>query len=488
MASKLWSGRFSKDLGDSALSYSSSVDVDRVLFFEDVWVSQAHAIMLARRGIISKADARKILFGLKSIEKDFGKGKFKLKASLEDVHLNIEKELARRIGKVVAGKLHTARSRNDQVAAGFRMHLRGKVLEIQSSLVSLEQTLAKQGRKHSKTIMPGYTHLQRAQPITLGFWMVSQASIFLRDLERLGHAYTRINQNPLGSCALSGTSFPVDRKLTTRLLAFDSVVENAMDASSSRDFVLELLSNLSILSSNLSRVCEDMILWSGSEFGFLALDDSLATGSSIMPQKKNPDLLELMRARTGRVFGNLTQALVVVKGVPSGYSRDLQEDKVLLSDSIDVVNSSIKILNEILKTSKWNKKEMRSAASGGFLLATELADYLTREKKLPFREAHYVVGTVVGALEKRKKDLGDVKEVHEILKKQKIRLTEKELKGILNVESAVTSHSSLGGTAPTAVLKNIKNISAEIRNHTRRANSRMRKIEAARRSIGAKLL
>ncbi|MFH1722061.1 MAG: argininosuccinate lyase [Candidatus Altiarchaeota archaeon] len=485
MAKKLWAGRFTKELSEKALAYSSSVAIDSHLFFQDVWLSQAHATMLARQGVIPKGDAKKIIKGLAAIKKDYERGSYKLKTRLEDVHLNIETELGRRIGKDAAGKLHTARSRNDQVVTGVRMHLRERVLEIQESLIAAEKTILSQAKRHANTITPGYTHLQRAQPITLGFWFTGLASTLIRDIERLADCFGRMNRNTLGSCALSGTSFPIDRILTTQLLGFDGIIENSLDASSSRDFILELLSCLAILSSNISRICEDLVLWSGSEFGFVELDDSLSTGSSIMPQKKNPDLLELMRGRTGAVYGNLIQALTVVKGLPSGYSRDLQEDKTLLFESLFIIQSSIVILDEILKTAKWDKLKMRKAAEGeGFLLATELADLLTQTKKMPFRKAHTVVGTLVAALQKKKKNLSDSGEVANLLRKQNISVSQTELEKILTVDGAVASHKSQGGTAPKAVEKNIKNLTKQIKIQTKQIATRKRKIEKAKKKIG----
>ncbi len=488
MAKKLWAGRFSRDLDDEALAYTSSVDTDAALFHADVWLSAAHIAMLARKGIITKKNARAITRALADIQKDYEKGRFRLSAGLEDVHLNIEAALESRLGADVAGVLHTARSRNDQVATDLRIVLREHVLDLQDEASALAKELLGLAHRHRDTLMPGYTHLQQAQPITLGFYFCAHASALMRDLGRLGDAYARINHCPLGACALAGTSHPVDRRLIARLLGFDDVFENALDATGSRDIVCESLAALAIHAVCLSRMAEDLVLWSTAEFGFVEFDDALTTGSSIMPQKKNPDLLELMRGRTGRATGALVQVLIVLKGLPTGYSRDLQEDKVLLFSSYKDVTASVRLMGAMLKTARWRKGALARAAQGdGFATATELADALVRDKGIPFRTAHEIVGSLVGHLAKKETDLTDVDEAASFLARHDVAFDAAELSRILDARAAIEAKTSLGGTSPTSVAQTVHHLKKELGGYNRIASARRRKIANARKKTALAL-
>jgi argininosuccinate lyase len=386
-------GRFNKPAAKLAQRYSESVSFDWRLFRYDIAGSIAHAAALAAAGIVSAAEQKKIETGLRGIEKEIERGKFSWDPALEDVHMNIEAALTKGIG-AAAAKLHTARSRNDQVALDLRLYVKSEGAILQSRLCALQLALLALAEKHADAVMPGYTHLQRAQPISLGHYWLGQIEAFQRDAERLRDCLQRADVLPLGAGALAGSTIVLDRQLIARRLGFGSVSENSLDAVSDRDFVCEFLFCLAMIGVHLSRLSEDLILWSTAEFGFIEISDAFSTGSSLMPQKKNPDMAELTRGKTGRLFGNLFSMLTVLKALPSSYNRDLQEDKEALFDSVDTVNNALEIFAGMLPELKINRTRMRAAASDPSLLATDLAEYLVK-KGMPFRQAHETVGKLV---------------------------------------------------------------------------------------------
>lgn len=389
----MWEGRFSKNLDKRTNDFNSSIKFDYKLYKEDIAGSIAHAKMLAKQNIIQKEDEDKIIFGLNSILKDIESGNLEFDPNAEDIHMFIESELTKRIGNS-GKKLHTARSRNDQVALDVRMYLKKQNLEIIKNLKKLITTLIFKAKENTETIMPGYTHMQRAQPITFAHHLMAYAEMFKRDIERLNETYTRTDICPIGSCALAGTTYNLDREFEAKELGFYKVSANSLDGVSDRDFVIELLSDISIIMMHLSRISEEIILWSSWEFKFIELDDSFSTGSSIMPQKKNPDITELIRGKTGRVYGNLMGMLTVMKGTPLAYNKDMQEDKELIFDAIDTVNLSLSTINPLIDTMLVLKENMKAGAEKGFINATDCADYLV-EKGIPFRDAYKIVGNIV---------------------------------------------------------------------------------------------
>ncbi|NLK72781.1 MAG: argininosuccinate lyase [Clostridiales bacterium] len=390
---KLWAGRFSKSTASSVDEFNASIEFDKKLYKQDILGSIAHAKMLSKQGIIPSSDASVIIDGLHQILEDIEAGKIEFKTELEDIHMNIEKLLTDRIGDV-GKKLHTARSRNDQVAVDIRLYVKDAITDIQSLLMELLQALVSIAEKNTDTILPGYTHLQRAQPVTLAYHMLAYFQMFSRDHDRLSDSLKRTDSLPLGSGALAGTTYETDRDFLAKELNFSKVCPNAMDAVSDRDFAIEFISSASILMMHLSRFCEELILWSSSEFNFIEMDDAYSTGSSIMPQKKNPDIAELIRGKTGRVYGNLINILTIMKSLPLAYNKDMQEDKPPLFDTVETLKSSLPIFVAMIQTMKINKEKMYSAAKSGFLNATDAADYLV-SKGIPFRECHEIIGRLV---------------------------------------------------------------------------------------------
>ncbi|VAX32847.1 Argininosuccinate lyase [hydrothermal vent metagenome] len=447
---KLWAGRFKEKTAGSVEAFTESISFDWRLWPYDIQGSIAHARMLVRQGIISGDDADRIITGLQEIASEIEAGKFRFRQDLEDIHMNIEAALIKKIGPS-GGKLHTARSRNDQVALDLRLYLRAEVEGFIKTIKKLQRVLLSLAQRHADTIMPGYTHLQRAQPVTLGHHLLAYVEMFQRDRERLQDALKRINTLPLGACALAGTTLPIDRAYVARLLKFKRIADNSMDAVSDRDFALEFLSIGAILMLHLSRMAEELVLWSTEEFSFIELPDAFTTGSSIMPQKKNPDVAELIRGKVGRVYGALIGLLTTMKALPLAYNRDMQEDKLPVFDTVDTLNSVIDILTEMLPKIKFDKKRMHETAAGGYSLATDLAEYLVG-KGLPFRDAHEVTGRIVGYAIERGSELHD--------------LTLDEFKGfspligadifeLLTIENAVKRRKSRGGTSPDEVRRQI---------------------------------
>ncbi|NLA86489.1 MAG: argininosuccinate lyase [Clostridiales bacterium] len=390
---KLWSGRFSSDTDALTDELNASITFDKRLYKEDIAGSIAHANMLGDRGIIEKAEADKIIAALKDILRDIEAGKFEFKLSDEDIHMSIETELTKRIGD--SGKrLHTARSRNDQVALDFRMYLKNEIGEIREEVLNLIAVLLDTAQKNTGTIMPAYTHLQRAQPTTFAHYMMAYANMLKRDVTRLEDCLERMDESPLGSGALTGTTYPIDRQSVADALGFARITENSLDGVSDRDYALELLSDLSILMMHLSRFAEEIIFWCSWEFRFIELSDAYSTGSSIMPQKKNPDIAELVRGKTGRVYGSLMGLLTVMKALPLAYNKDMQEDKEQVFDAVDTVKKVLPVFTAMLATMTVKPENMRKAASEGFINATDCADYLVR-KGLPFRDAYTIIGKLV---------------------------------------------------------------------------------------------
>ncbi|MHB8573963.1 MAG: argininosuccinate lyase [Dehalococcoidia bacterium] len=405
-ADKRWGGRFEKRTNPLAELYSSSIEQDEMLLKHDIAGSIAHAHMLGQQEIISHSDAQAIIAGLTQIELDYGDGKFELREDLEDVHMNVEAELERRIGKA-AGRLHTARSRNDQVATDFRLAVIEYAESIEVLLLALQQTLVDLAEQHIDTVMPGYTHMQLAQPVLLAHHLLAYREMFRRDTMRFGAVIEGADSLPLGSGALAGLPYPIDREQTAESLGFSTISANSMDAVSDRDFVIEFHAAAAICMMHVSRLAEELILWSTREFGFITFDDAFATGSSIMPQKKNPDIAELARGKTGAVYGNLINALTMMKGLPLTYNRDLQEDKAPVFSSVYTLSSTLGVFIEMLPTVTWHVDRLREAAGAGYSLATDIADYLVR-KELPFREAHAVVGRLVRYAESQRKEFSEL--------------------------------------------------------------------------------
>lgn len=390
---KLWGGRFEGSTADSVVGFTASIDVDRRLYRHDIAGSIAHARMLARQGIIKASEARRIVAGLRAIEKEIDAGSFPFSVADEDIHMNIERQLIRKIGSA-GEKLHTARSRNDQVSLDMRLYLRDQLATIISELEGLQKALGRCARRHVDAIMPGYTHLQRAQPVLFSHHLLAYVQMLDRDGSRFRHCLDQVNVLPLGSGALAGTPFPIDRAYVAKLLGFARISENSIDAVSDRDFVLEFLSHAAILFVHLSRMAEELILWSSEEFGFAELPDAYCTGSSMMPQKKNPDVAELIRGKTGRIYGHLQAMLTIMKGLPLAYNRDMQEDKIPLFDTVDTVKGSLAMMRELFSGIKINREAMLAAVRNGFMNATDLADYLVN-RGMSFRSAHAVVGRIV---------------------------------------------------------------------------------------------
>lgn len=390
---KLWAGRFQKDTDEKVNDFNSSISFDARLYKEDIQGSIAHAKMLGECGIITPEESVKITEELSSILKDIEENKIEFSADNEDIHMNIEKILTERLGDI-GKKLHTARSRNDQVALDIRMYLKKEITEIKKLIINLQNALLEKAQKHTETVMPGYTHMQRAQPTTFAHYMMAYAEMFKRDIGRLDDCYERMDEMPLGSGALAATTYPINRDRVRELLGFKRITQNSLDAVSDRDFVIELASALSIIMMHLSRFSEEIILWCSWEFGFVELDDAYSTGSSIMPQKKNPDVAELVRGKAGRVYGSLITLLTVMKGLPLAYNKDMQEDKEAIFDAIDTVKMCLEVFTPMFETLNIKVYNMRKAASGGFINATDCADYLVR-KGMPFRDAYKIIGKVV---------------------------------------------------------------------------------------------
>ncbi|MGI5965193.1 MAG: argininosuccinate lyase [Candidatus Methanomethylophilaceae archaeon] len=447
----LWSGRFEGEADESTLSFTSSLDTDAALGFYDVMGSLAHVKMLKKCAVIPEEDADSIIGGLKKIAEEMDKGTFEIDDSLEDIHTCVEFRLTELIGPA-GGKLHTGRSRNDQVATDFRMFLRDAVLEIVEKIEKLRSGLTDVAERNTETVMPGFTHMQHAQPVTLAHHLMAYVWKFGRDSERLLDCYERMNECPLGSAALAGTTYPIDRKMTSDALGFRKPTDNSMDSVSGRDFAAELAFCSAMIADHLSSLSEELVLWSSQEFGFVEMDDRYSTGSSIMPQKKNPDIAELIRGRTGNSIGYLVSIMTMLKGLPLTYNRDLQEDKGPVISSLQSVADCLDMMYSMISTMKVNKERMRGVLSGGYINATDLADYLA-VKGIPFREAHGIVGAAVRYCISSGKNLEELK-IEEL--KKFSNAIEEDVYNVLSVEQCVKRRNSLGGTSPVQVSVQIK--------------------------------
>lgn len=446
----LWNSRFKKPLTDIALKFSSSIDIDRRLFREDISGSLAHVEMLAEKGILKKTEADRISKALKEIQKEIERGKLKLSWRNEDIHLAIESRLIEKLGSL-GGKLHTARSRNDQVALDERLYLRSEIDSILKAIRSLQKALVKQAENNRDVLVPGYTHLQRAQPIILAHHLLAYVSMLERDHQRFVDCRGRLNKSPLGAAALAGTSFPIDRDRIAKKLGFDGIVENSIDAVSDRDYVAEFISSCAITMMHLSRLAEELVLWSSQEWRFANIDDSFTTGSSIMPQKKNPDIAELTRGKTGRVYGALMNILTVMKGLPLAYNRDMQEDKMPMFDAADTLKDSIRVFSEMLSKTKFNKKRFEEELKNDFSTATDMADYLVR-KGVAFREAHKIAGKIVRHCLERGTGLNDL--TLSEFKKYSPRF-QSDIFKFLDPRLSIQQKKSSGSTSPEEVQKQI---------------------------------
>jgi argininosuccinate lyase len=448
---KAWSGRMAEATHPLVDAFTTSYAVDSRLYPYDIAGSIAHCRMLAKQRIISQREAQRIVTGLRAVRRELEHGTFRVRPSDEDIHMAVERRLIELIGPL-GGKLHTARSRNDQVALDLRLYVREAVISLRTEIAALTQALAKLARRHAGAIMPGYTHLQPAQPILFAHHLLAYVEMLARDDSRLADCAVRADVLPLGAGALAGTTFPIDRGYIARQLGFRAVSENSLDAVSDRDFAAELLADLAILAMHLSRLADEIVLWSSQQFGFVELPDAFATGSSMMPQKKNPDIAELIRARSGRVYGNLFNLLTVLKGLPLAYNRDLQEDKAPVFDSVDTVRAALQILTALMPRLHVRTDRMRAAAGSGYTLATELADYLAT-KGIPFREAHSIVGAIVQTAIAQKRLLEDfsLAELREFAP-----AFGRDVKRWLTLEAAVQRRRAVGGTSPANVERRLR--------------------------------
>ena len=457
MVEKLWGGRFEASLDKQTEEFGASIKFEQRLAPFDLKGSLAHVKMLGETGIITTEESKKIAEGLKKVEEKLLNGQIEFKMENEDIHMNMESYLHQEIGPL-AGKLHTARSRNDQVVTDMHLYLKSILEAVLEALKVLRETIVKLAVNQIDTIMPGYTHLQHAQPISFGQHLMAYYQMLTRDFERFEFNVKHTDMNPLGAAALAGTTFPIDRMLTTKLLGFEKAYDNSMDAVSDRDFILEFLSNASLLMMHLSRFCEELLLWSSHEFKFVSLSDAYSTGSSIMPQKKNPDMAELIRGKTGRVYGNLTALLTVMKGLPLAYNKDLQEDKEGMFDSADTIITSLTVMNGMLSTLTVNRVNMEKSTEQDFSNATELADYLAT-KGLPFRKAHELVGLLVLDCIKKGIYLQDVNlQDYQMLSP----LINEDVYEVLKSRMAVSRRNSLGGTGFESVKKQIEEAKKEL--------------------------
>lgn len=447
MSNKMWGGRFAQGPDAIMEQINASIHVDRHLYRQDIAASKAHAAMLARVGIIGADDAKKIAHGLDTILSEIESGKFTFKTALEDIHMNVEARLAELIGPA-AGRLHTARSRNDQVATDFRLWIRDAIDALDAALASYQRALAEKALEHAGTVMPGFTHLQSAQPVTFGHHLLAYVEMTARDRGRLRDARARLNESPLGAGALAGTSFPIDRRMTAKALGFARPMANSLDAVSDRDFVMETLAAAAICAVHLSRFAEEIVLWCSSLVGLITLSDKFTTGSSMMPQKRNPDAAELVRAKTGRIIAALHGLLIVMKGLPLAYQKDMQEDKEGAIEALGALSLCIAAMTGMVRDMAPNVERMRAAAGAGYATATDLADWLVRKRKLPFREAHHITGRIVALAEKEGVSLENLP----LAKMREIdpRITA-DVFDVLSVERSVASRTSEGGTAPKNV-------------------------------------
>ena len=448
---EMWGGRFGGKPAELMARINASIGFDKRLWREDIAASKAHAAMLREQGTIGEADAAAILEGLDQIAAEYERGGVPERQELEDIHMTVESRLTELIGEA-AGRLHTARSRNDQVATDFRLWVRNACDETVDGVHALQRVLVERAEEHAETVMPGFTHLQVAQPVTLGHHLMAYYEMLRRDVSRFTDARARMNESPLGSAALAGTGFPIDRERTADALGFDGATANSLDSVSDRDFALDYLSAAAQCGLHLSRLAEELIIWASPQFGFVKLSDDYSTGSSIMPQKRNPDAAELVRGHSGRIVGALTSLMVTMKGLPLAYSKDMQDDKEPVFEAYDLLMLSLQAIGGMMETVEFVPERMRDAAAQGYSTATDLADWLVREAEVPFREAHHVTGRVVKAAEERGCDLADLP--LDALKAIDERIDSRVF-DVLSVDASVRSRTSYGGTAPERVREQI---------------------------------
>ena len=451
-SNQMWGGRFAAGPDAIMEAINASIGFDQRMAAQDIAGSRAHAAMLAKAGIITDSDAEAIREGLLTVLSEIEAGSFNFSTALEDIHMNVEARLKEIVGEP-AGRLHTARSRNDQVATDFRLWVRDQCDAVMEGLLALQNALLDQAEAGADWVMPGFTHLQTAQPVTWGHHMMAYVEMFGRDRSRFAGARARMNESPLGAAALAGTSFPIDREATAAALGFDRPMANSLDAVSDRDFALEFLSHATICAMHLSRMAEELVIWSSAQFRFVSLSDRFSTGSSIMPQKKNPDAAELIRAKIGRILGANVALLTVMKGLPLAYSKDMQEDKEQVFDAADNLMLALAAMTGMVGDMTANRESLEAAASSGFSTATDLADWLVRELNMPFRDAHHVTGTLVGMAEAKQCDLPDLS--LEDMQSVHAEITD-AVYGVLGVHNSVASRTSYGGTAPVQVLAQIE--------------------------------
>ena len=478
---QLWASRFKKTTDPRSKQYTESITIDRPMLYQSVWGSEAHVIMLAKQEIITDEHCRKILEALQQVKQDFADGSWDLQLQEEDVQMNIERYAINQVGIENAGRMHTCRSRNDQVALDTKLYSRDHLLNLIETLTLLISDLLAQAKNHTQTLMPGYTHIQHAQPITYAYWLTHYAAVLLRDVKRLLAAYDNNDLNPLGAGAISGTSFAIDRQLTTDLLGFAAIQEHALDAVSAKDSNLEILSNLSILFSTLSRLANEVIYGISYEFDMMILDDSFSMGSSMMPQKKNPGSLELVRGRTGKMYGILMGMLTLMKGLHSGYNRDYHEDKTSLVEALALANETIGVMQGVMSSLKIKSERMANLVNKNFATATELANYLVRDHNIPFRLCHRIVGYVVGTLVEEGKNFEDKERTLELLAEKDIKMSDADYYKVLTPAEVIKQHSSCGGVAPSEVNRMIANMEKQLNSYQKQLLDRNDRIITAKK-------
>jgi argininosuccinate lyase len=464
-STKLWGGRFAKDTDPAVLHWVDSIPIDKNLAVEDTWGSIGHVTMLGRQGIIPAEHAGKIANTLLQIQNGMIDGSFQLGEKQDDVHMDVEAHVIERLGMDIGGRMHATRSRNDQVVVDSKMYARRRLLELRNKVTASAQAFLDRSADQLNNVMVGYTHFQHAQPISVAYWLSHYSSHLLRDLIRLKHAYDITDENPLGGGAIAGTSFPIDRLLTTKLLGFQKVHEHGLDATSSRDFMLDVCNAAATLNILWSRLAEELILYSSYEFRTVSLDDGFAMGSSMMPQKKNPGTLELLRGRAGRTTGLLTAAHTMLKGLPHAYNRDFHEDKEILVAMLDLVNAATQIIPALVKTTTFNLERMAQLPFENFSTATELANYLVAKHKVPFRQAHHIVGTLVGELVRKGQNFKSFEVCRDHLKKSQISAPDAEIRAVLDPKPVMQSYNSLGGTGPKSVQNMLDRMQASLQQH-----------------------
>lgn len=464
-STKLWGGRFTKDVDTRVKKWTEAITIDSHLAVEDMWGSIAHVTMLGRQGIIPSQNASAIVGTLGEIQDSFIDGSWKLGQLQDDVHMDVEATVIKKLGMDVGGRMHATRSRNDQVIVDSKMYCRRRLLELRARTAEAVQAFLDRSQTQLENVMVSYTHVQHAQPISIAYWLSHYAAVLLRDMDRLKRAYDCTDENPLGSGAISGTSFPIDRLLTTKLLGFQKVHDHGLDATSSRDFMLESCSAAATLYTTWSRLAEELILWSSYEFRSVSLDDGFAMGSSMMPQKKNPGPLELLRGRAGRVNGLLIAAYTMMKGLPSGYNRDFHEDKELMVEMMNIVIAGTEIIPALVESTTLNLPRLAELPQKNFANATELANFLVAKHQVPFRQAHHIVGSLVGELSRSGRNFSDENYCMQHLKKNNITCTEEELHSVLDPKSVMMSYNSLGGTGPKAVREMLDSYAARLQRH-----------------------